>query len=257
LRGLLEVAGLAPRQLELDGELASVSGNWVEIDDDGHVWSLGLTKAPGLDSLAPLADFSRLSRVWIQDVHLAGLDGLSGGSLSHLRIHRGGLRSLAGLEGCPALRVLDLRGNAIESLAELAELPELRVLDLAGNAISRAAGLAGRERLESLDLSGNVLAGAAGIEDLASLERLDLARNRLASLAGLRALPRLRELLVDDNQLVDASAVDALPALELVNLNGNRLERFPRLVSRTPPHLWQDNPGTRRYWEGVLEARRR
>ena len=48
--------------------------------------------------------------------------------------------------------------------------------------------------------------------------------------------------------VIDASAVDELASLELVNLNGNRLERFPELVGRMPQHLWQDNPGTRRYW---------
>ena len=69
---------------------------------------------------------------------------------------------------------------------------------------------------------------------------------RFASLDGLRDLPRLRRLLADDNRLTDAAAADGLPALEIVNLNGNRLERFPRLVSRMPRHLWQDNPGARR-----------
>ncbi len=96
-------------------------------------------------------------------------------------------------------------------------------------------------------MSGNALASTRGIEGLPRLERLNLARNRLTTLAGLRDLPRLRQLWADDNQLTDAAAIDSLPAIELVNLNGNRLGRFPRLVSRLPQHLWQDNPGFRSY----------
>ncbi len=166
--------------------------------------------------------------------------------LSLLTACDAGPRTFADVDGCRALRVLDLRGSEIASLDGLAELPRLRILDLADNTVSEVRGLAGRQ-LESLDLSGNALASARGIEGLPRLERLNLARNRLETLDGLRELPRLRELLVDANQLTDAAAVDALPAIELVNLNGNRLERFPRLVGRLAQHLWQDNPGFRSY----------
>lgn len=258
LRGWLASAGLRSRQLGIEGELASTSGSWIEIDAEGFVWALGLGAAPELDSLEPLARLRRLSRLRIRDASLDRLDGLCGATeLRFLTIQNSGLRSLAGLDGCRGLRLLDLRGNALESMSDLAELPELRTLDLAANRIAAVRGLAGRETLESLDLSGNALTTAVGIDTLPHLERLNLARNRLASLDGLSALPRLRQLLVDGNRLTDASAVDALPALEIVNLNGNRLDTFPRSVRRWPQHLWQDNPGTRRYRESELEARRR
>ena len=247
LRGLLAAAGLAPRQLGIDGELGSDQPNWIEIDDQGHVWALGLGAAPNLDSLAPLADLPRLSIVRVRGANLTSLEDLAcAESLTGLTVVDSGLSSLAGLDGCRALQVLDLRGNQIESLDELAPLPALRILDLADNAISDVVGLAGRQSLESLDLSGNDLWSSFGLEQMPRLERLNLARNRVADLDGLLDLPRLRELLVDDNHLFDASGVDRLPALELVNLNGNHLERFPRLVERLPEHLWRDNPGPRR-----------
>ncbi|MCP3957911.1 MAG: leucine-rich repeat domain-containing protein [bacterium] len=258
LREFLSAAGLAPLQLGVEGELAGDSPNWIEIDAEGRVWAVGLSAAPGLDDLAPLGKLSALARVRIRGASLENLEGLAhASSLTHLTVVGSGLRSLAGLEGSSSLRLLDLRDNEIESLAGLADLPELRILDLAGNAIVRVEGVEGRERLESLDLSGNSLDTIEGIERLPNLERLNLARNRLVSLDGLRELPRLRELLVDDNQLTDASAVDALPSLELVNLNGNRLDRFPRLVSQIPEHLWQANPGTRRVQAEEVEARSR
>jgi len=258
LRGLLSAAGLQPWQLGVEGELASESGHWVEIDDAGHVWALGLSAVAELDSLTPLANLPRLSRVRIQGASLHDLKGLESASeLSFLLVHNSGLESLAGLEGCEALRVLDLRSNAIVSIAELPNLPELRTLDLASNKISAVEGLVGREKLESLDLSDNALAIASGIADLPSLERLDLARNRLISLGGLAVLPKLRELLAQDNRMIDASVVDALPALEIVNLNGNRLETFPQLVKRLPQYLWQENPGTRHHQQEEVDARLR
>ncbi len=258
LRGLLAAAGLEAWQLGVEGELASPSGHWVEIDDDGHVWTLGLSAVSELDSLRPLAGLPKLSRVRIQGASLHDLEGLESASeLSFLFVQQSGLESLAGLEGCDALRVLDLRGNAIASMAELPDLPELRTLDLASNKIAAVEGLLGREMLESLDLSGNALTIASGIADLPSLERLNLARNRLVSLGGLAVLPKLRELLADDNGIVDASVVDTLPALEIVNLNGNRLETFPQLVKRLPQYLWQENPGTRQLQQEEVDARQR
>ncbi|MEM7352244.1 MAG: leucine-rich repeat domain-containing protein [Acidobacteriota bacterium] len=245
LRSLLASAGLPARQLGVEGELASTSGNWVEIDEEGHVWALGLAAAPELDSLEALAGLPKLARVRISNASaLDRLEGLAAATeLSFLMVQGGGLWNLADLAGCQALRVLDLRGNAIESLDDLPDLPELRTLDLAGNRIEHVAGLAGHERLERLDLSDNQVQSVVGLQDLPRLEWLNLARNRLTSLDGLSDLPELRQLLVDDNQLTDASAVDALPALEIVNLNGNALQVFPSLVRRLPQHLWQVNPG--------------
>ncbi len=229
LRGLLTSAGLRPWQLGVEGELASPTGNWLEIDDDGHVWALGRTAAPQLDSLAALGGLSRLARVRIRGVELVDFEGLSNATaLTHLAVYDSGIESLAGLEACSGLRTLSLSGNRIASTAQLPELPELRSLDLADNQVLEIVGLAGREQLRSLDLSGNGLESVAGLSGLPQLERLNLARNQLVTLSGLRDLPRLRELLVDDNRLVDASAVDALSALELVNLNGNRLGHEPR-----------------------------
>ncbi|MEM7584293.1 MAG: leucine-rich repeat domain-containing protein [Acidobacteriota bacterium] len=248
LRSLLASAGLAPRQLGVEGELASTTGNWLELDEEGRIWSLGLAEVPELDSLEPLAALERLSRVRIRGASLDSLEGLgSADQLTFLSIEDSGLRQLDGLDGCRALRVLDLRGNALTTTEGLAELPALHSLDLAGNRLETLTGLAWRERLESLYLQDNALVDVAGLAHLPRLERLHLSRNALSSLDGLRDLPALRELLVDGNRLTDASAVDQLPSLEIVGLGGNRLETFPALVDRLPQHLWQDNPGTLRY----------
>ncbi len=257
LKQLLAGSGLRSEQLCVDGEIGCDSDNWIEIDGDGHVWSVGLRDASGLDGLEVLSGLPRLTQLRIRGARLLDLRGLSAlPGLGHLEVTDSGLASVAGLEDSRELRLLDLRGNALTSLEELPDLPELRTLDLFGNSIAEVGkAIAGRDRLEWLDLSYNALTTVAGIGELPHLERLLLSHNRLQSLAGLVGLPRLRELVVDGNQLSDASAVDALPALEIVNLSGNRLEEFPRLVERLQGYLWQDNPGTRRYWTEKLEAR--
>ncbi len=258
LRGLLASAGLHPWQLSVEGELASTSGNWVEIDDAGHVWALGLGSAPELDSLAPLGGLRQLTWLRIRHASLDNLEGLGQADhLSLLSIVDSGLRSLAGLDHCRDLRVLDLRGNTLTSMRELAELPALRSLDLADNALTAVDRLVGREYLESLYLQGNILDSAAGLERLPRLERLHLSGNVLVSLQGLRDLPSLRQLLVDNNRLVDVSAVDQLPSLEVVNLNGNQLHVFPQRVVQLPQHMWQDNPGFRQYQIDQAESQSR
>lgn len=141
----------------------------------------------------------------------------------------------------PALRVLDLSGNALEALppgqglgpAEPPGLPQLQTLNLSGNRLRELPADLPRcaPRLQTLNLTGNRLDAfpaelfrpgalpllselaaadnclrelSPDIAHLASLKTLDLANNRLSEVpAELADCPRLRELNLQGNQLRD------------------------------------------------------
>ncbi|XP_058160569.1 leucine-rich repeat-containing protein 47 [Dasypus novemcinctus] len=141
----------------------------------------------------------------------------------------------------PALRVLDLSGNALEALppgqglgpAEPPGLPQLQSLNLSGNRLRELPADLARcaPRLQTLNLTGNCLdcfpaalfqPGALpllselaaadnclrelspDIAHLASLKTLDLSNNQLSEIpAELADCPKLRELSLRGNQLKD------------------------------------------------------
>ncbi|XP_036203809.1 leucine-rich repeat-containing protein 47 [Myotis myotis] len=141
----------------------------------------------------------------------------------------------------PALRVLDLSGNALEALppgqglgpAEPPGLPQLQTLNLSGNRLRELPADLARcaPRLQTLNLTGNCLHSfpaelfrpgalpllselaaadnclrelSPDIAHLASLKTLDLANNQLSEVpAELADCPKLRELNLHGNQLKD------------------------------------------------------
>ncbi|XP_072464752.1 leucine-rich repeat-containing protein 47 [Notamacropus eugenii] len=150
--------------------------------------------------------------------------------------------------GLPRLRSLVLRGNALGPALspELGPLPALRVLDLSGNALEElppGRGLGPAEppalpQLQSLNLSANRLrALPAELARCAPrLQTLNVARNRLRALpAELFALQLLSELAAADNELQELSpAVAALPALKTLDLANNQLSEIPGELADCP-----------------------
>ncbi|XP_020831095.1 leucine-rich repeat-containing protein 47 [Phascolarctos cinereus] len=150
--------------------------------------------------------------------------------------------------GLPRLRSLVLRGNALGPALspELGPLPALRVLDLSGNALEElppGRGLGPAEppalpQLQSLNLSANRLRTLPA--ELARcaprLQTLNVARNRLRALpAELFALQLLSELAAADNELQELSpAVAGLPALKTLDLANNQLSEIPGELADCP-----------------------
>uniref|UniRef100_A0A3S5ZP87 Leucine-rich repeat-containing protein 47 n=1 Tax=Bos taurus TaxID=9913 RepID=A0A3S5ZP87_BOVIN len=154
-------------------------------------------------------------------------------------------------QGLPQLHSLVLRRNALGPglSPELGPLPALRVLDLSGNALEAlppGQGLGpaeppGLPQLQSLNLSGNRLRELPA--DLARcaprLQTLNLTGNRLdafpAALFLPGALPLLSELAAADNCLRELSPdIAHLASLKTLDLSNNQLSEIPAELADCP-----------------------
>ncbi|XP_006885868.1 PREDICTED: leucine-rich repeat-containing protein 47-like [Elephantulus edwardii] len=154
-------------------------------------------------------------------------------------------------QGLPQLHSLVLRRNALGPALspELGPLPALRVLDLSGNALEAlppGQGLGpaeppGLPQLQSLNLSGNRLRELPA--DLARcaprLQTLNLTGNRLDSLPATLfqpgALPLLSELAAADNCLRELSPdIAHLASLKTLDLSNNQLSEIPATLADCP-----------------------
>ncbi|XP_051027691.1 leucine-rich repeat-containing protein 47 [Acomys russatus] len=148
----------------------------------------------------------------------------------------------------PALRVLDLSGNALEALppgeglgpAEPPGLPQLQSLNLSGNRLRELPADLARcaPRLQSLNLTGNRLdafpAELFRPGSLPLLSELAAADNRLRELSpDIAHLASLKTLDLSNNQLTEIPAELAdCPKLKEINFRGNRLrdKRLEKMV---------------------------
>uniref|UniRef100_A0A8C0M723 Leucine rich repeat containing 47 n=1 Tax=Canis lupus familiaris TaxID=9615 RepID=A0A8C0M723_CANLF len=154
-------------------------------------------------------------------------------------------------QGLPQLHSLVLRRNALGPglSPELGPLPALRVLDLSGNALEAlppGQGLGpaeppGLPQLQSLNLSGNRLRELpADLPRCAPrLQTLNLTGNRLdsfpAALFRPGALPLLSELAAADNCLRELSPdVAHLTSLKTLDLSNNQLSEVPAELADCP-----------------------
>ncbi|NP_957678.1 leucine-rich repeat-containing protein 47 [Mus musculus] len=154
-------------------------------------------------------------------------------------------------QGLPQLHSLVLRRNALGPglSPELGPLPALRVLDLSGNALETlppGEGLGpaeppGLPQLQSLNLSGNRLRELPA--DLARcaprLQSLNLTGNRLDAfppeLFRPGALPLLSELAAADNCLRELSPdIAHLASLKTLDLSNNQLTEIPAELADCP-----------------------
>lgn len=124
-------------------------------------------------------------------------------ALRRLNLHGNAIAVVAGLDGLAALQELHLSCNCLAALPDgaFSGLHRLTSLSLASNSLAELspAALAGLPSLRSVNLAHNSLTCLAWLAALhgGPLQRLDLRNNCLASLAELSVLaglPRLTEL---------------------------------------------------------------
>ncbi|MBE0566372.1 MAG: leucine-rich repeat domain-containing protein [Krumholzibacteria bacterium] len=153
--------------------------------------------------------------------------------LGDLTAEEAGIVSLAGLQECPNLEVLHLRGNAVADLGPLAALARLRHLGLVANQVADLAPLADLPALQVLWLDDDPVASLAPLAGLTSLQALHLDRTGAADLTALASLTGLRELRLAGNAVTDLAPLAGLTTLETLDLMGNSLGSLAPLAGLT------------------------
>ena len=132
------------------------------------------------------------------------------------------IKSLAGIEHCKNVMLLDLADNEISDLTPLKDSALLQSLTLARNEIADVSPLAGLTRLQYLELSGNRVEDIAPLGNLTALNSLYLGGNRVADIAPLVGLTRLWSLYLDNNRISDIGPIAGLTRLSSLNLDHNQ-----------------------------------
>ena len=114
-------------------------------------------------------------------------------NISTIQGNNKGIKSLAGMEKCRSLALLDLEGNEVEDLGPIKELKNIQSLTLTKNKIKDAKPIEGLVKLQYLQLSENQIADLAPLAKLEALRSLYLSRNRDQ---GRCALGRFEQTLV-------------------------------------------------------------
>ena len=120
------------------------------------------------------------------------------------------IHNIVGLDQCPNLLSLEIRGWHDDPLSDLTPLSEL-------------------EQLAELTLWGQQVSNLAPLEKLVSLKKLSFGPNRLdqtTDLSVLRNLVNLTELGIHHNRIVDLSFLEPLRDLQILKLEQNRISEI-------------------------------
>jgi Leucine-rich repeat (LRR) protein len=164
-----------------------------------------------------------------------------------IRAEEKGIASLEGLQNCPALNELALRGNSVTDLSPLAGLTGITSLGLSGNHISSLEPLAAMTRMSTLMLGDNEISDLGPLHAMAFLNTLYLNGNRIADVSPLAGCVRLNHLFLSANLIVDTGPLATLIYLGDLQLSYNRITDLAPLVANsgigTGDEIWVDgNP---------------
>lgn len=140
------------------------------------------------------------------------------------------IKSLAGMENCPAVMLIDLANNEIQDLTPIAKLTRLQSVTLAGNQIKDIAPLKELTAIQLLDLSRNQVTDLTPLTEMKNLRTLYVAANGLESLDPIAGLTKIWSLDASENKLTKLDAVGALAWLTMLDVRENGVETLAPLA---------------------------
>jgi len=124
------------------------------------------------------------------------------------------ISEIKGLENFPAMKELNLSGNAITEISGLDHLESLYNLNLSNNKISEIKGLDNLRNLRFLRLSNNLIQEIKGLDSLKSLMTLYLNGNAIEEIKGLDNLRNLNSLYLAGNNIAEVKGIENLHSLK-------------------------------------------
>lgn len=127
------------------------------------------------------------------------------------------------------LQALECPHLDIDSVQGLEQFSALRVLNLKNNALQDIESLSALTQLYWLDVSHNQLSDLSPLSTLNTLASLQASHNQLTGLSGL-PLPNLGQLYINDNQLSSLGFIGQFPALRYLRADSNNLSAYPETM---------------------------
>ncbi len=274
----LQLSGLDWASLDALEGASSIEVLWIEhtpardisaLSSLTNLWSLTLNDTFSTD-LSPLAELERLRELTLYYLSVKELPGLGQiDDLQSLSLYNTDITSLEGLAGAPKLGRIDIvPAPRLKSLAGLEGLPALLSLRIEDSTIADLSPLSGSTSLETLEFPHADVTDIAPLSSCTSLKRVQLSHNQIVdleplsgaaveelsishnpvsaldpigTLEGLVALSMsnvgatsleflaghaLERLIADNNQIQDVSVLSGMP-LRKLNLNSNQIEIWP------------------------------
>ena len=156
--------------------------------------------------------------------------------LTQLKINRGGIVNLAGLEYSKNLTHLNLCRNRISDISVLSSLMNLESLELGRNQIRDISALSKSNKLTYLNLRVNQIRDISPIVKLKNLEYLSLFGNPISDISPLSSLTNLKTLRLYNNKVRDISPLSGLTNMRKLLLFSNSISDISALSNLS--NLW-------------------
>lgn len=137
---------------------------------------------------------------------------------------KAGIKSLAGLEHCVSVRLVNFDSNEISDISPLAELKLLQSVNLANNQVSNLKPLAGLTSIQYLQLENNRVKNLAPLQNLTAMRSLYLSGNKITGVGKLKGMKKLWSLYLGGNPLKNAAAIGQLEFVDTLDLSHCGLE---------------------------------
>lgn len=152
-------------------------------------------------------------------------------AITEIEADEKGIESLEGLQYCPSLTLLNMRGNSVTDLSPLTTLVNLTGLGASDNRIADLGPLSGMTRMISLHLGGNRISDIGPLENFTNLNILYLNGNPLLGIEPLGSLVRLNHLFLGSTGTTSAEAISGLIHLATLDLGYNALTDLSPLIA--------------------------
>ncbi|MCL1803345.1 MAG: leucine-rich repeat domain-containing protein [Eubacteriaceae bacterium] len=230
-------------------------GDMLDLPESLNLSSKGISDLSGLkyasrvkslnisgNNIADLGELSSLNRLESLDysnnkVERAPSFLFSMESLVELNGAENGTKNLIAYNGTNKLRTIDLHGNELESVANLESCPMLEMLNLSGNKLASVpTGLTKLREVSFLDLSNNMIGSVPSLSNLSKLISINLDGNKLTEvpLSFSPSMP-LTTLKLSNNSITSIpEGLADYSSLEFLYLNVNCIEELPSFLANMP-----------------------
>jgi Leucine-rich repeat (LRR) protein len=217
-------------------DLMADSLSFTEIQRAASIDSLDLSNNPGIRSLEPLAQLTRLRYLNLSSTAINDLTPIRNlTALTDLSVSATQITDLQAIRYAAEMRHLDISHTAIHNADPLQKMIALQWLDASDSQVADLAPLAGLVDLRFLSLRRAPAFALPAIAALNKLEHLNIASTGVTDIAAIAGMQRLVSLNIDSTRIRDLRPLANMTSLKEISANYSRIDNIEPL--KTLPSL--------------------